>query len=88
MEFAAEIGDVHVDGARDEPARVQVPDLLEDFVARDGAVRVRREITEQICFATGQFIALAVVMPDFRPLQIRHSAGEFDQAHGIAFSHR
>jgi hypothetical protein len=39
--------------------RVQAPDLLQDFIARDGPVGIRGKIAKQLAFADGQLIALA-----------------------------
>lgn len=82
-QLAAKVGDVHVDGASDQAARVQAPDVLEDFIARDGPAGVGDKITEEFNFADGEFIPLAVVVADFGAVEIKDAVRELDDAsHG------
>ena len=80
-QLVAEVGDVHVDGAGDQAARVQVPDVLEDLVSRDGSVGVGGKVTEELDFPDGEFIPLAVVVADFRPIEINYARREIDASH-------
>jgi hypothetical protein len=77
-QLAAEVGDVHVDGAGDKTPRVQPPDVLEDFVARDRPVSVGGKITEEFDLADGEFIALAAVVADLRVIEVDDPVREVD----------
>jgi hypothetical protein len=83
MQLVAKVRDVHVDCARNQAARIEMPNLLENFIARDRAVRVRGEIPQEIGLPAGEFISIAVIVPDFGTLQVCHPTRELYQAHTV-----
>jgi hypothetical protein len=66
VQFLAEIGNVHVDGAGFHAFGAQAPDAHQNLIPGDGSPGMGSQITQELDFPLGEFAALAVVAADAR----------------------
>ena len=82
-ELGPKVGNVDVNRPRLDVARIEAPDPLEDFVPRDRAVAICREVAEQFNLAFRQFSPTSVLEPDLASVEVGTSAGNGNLAHGL-----